>query len=133
MLCPNCNEPLLVLEYEHVEVDYCDDCRGVWLDPEELALLFEGEGAWQAALRPASGESLVKERSKHCPICRTVMHKREAGGTMPVITDLCPKGHGLWLDAGELHALIAPGEAGGVLGRLVAWLGAAFAAPAPPQ
>lgn len=133
MICPNCNEPLLVLEYEHIEVDYCDDCRGVWLDPEELSLLFSGDAGWEAALRPASGEALVKERDKHCPICRSAMQKRSAGSAMPVITDLCPRGHGVWLDAGELHALVSADEADAVLSRLAVWLGAAFAAPGPDK
>ena len=133
MLCPHCNEPLLVLEYEHIEVDYCDDCRGVWLDPEELQLRLGGEGVWEAALRPAPGEALVKERNKHCPICRSAMQKRHAGGSMPVTTDLCPRGHGLWLDDGELHALIAQAAESPAIARLARWLGAAFAAPAPSK
>ena len=126
MLCPNCKEPLLVLEYEQIEVDYCDDCHGIGLDPEELVLLFGGETSWEAALRPAQGESLAKERSKPCPRCRRAMLKRHAGGSMPVTTDLCPVGHGLWLDAGELHALTAQGGAHPELARLTQWLGAAF-------
>lgn len=129
MLCPNCNEPLLVLEYAQVEVDYCDDCRGVWLDPEELALLFGGEDIWAAALRPAPGEAVTRERGKRCPLCRAAMLKRQAGVAVPVVTDLCPRGHGLWLDAGELRALAAGGGGDPAIARLAQWLGEAFAAP----
>jgi Zn-finger nucleic acid-binding protein len=127
MLCPNCKEPLLVLEFDGIEVDYCDDCRGVWLDPEELELLF-GDSAWKEALRPAPGENLRKEREKRCPRCRKPMHKRAAGAQAPVTTDLCPRGHGVWLDAGELHALIAQAAKAPSVQRLAAWLGSAFAA-----
>ena len=133
MRCPNHKEPLLVLEYEGIEVDYCDDCHGVWLDPEEMALLFGAEHGWEQALRPTAGEHLIKERSKRCPRCGVSMHKRVAGATTPVTCDLCPRGHGLWLDAGELHALIAQHTTDPVFQRMAAWLGAAFAAVPSPK
>ena len=36
MKCPNCNETLLMTERNHIEIDYCPSCRGVWLDKGEL-------------------------------------------------------------------------------------------------
>ena len=36
MKCPNCNETLLMMERNHIEIDYCPSCRGVWLDKGEL-------------------------------------------------------------------------------------------------
>lgn len=36
MNCPKCFEPLRVAERQGVEIDYCPDCRGVWLDHGEL-------------------------------------------------------------------------------------------------
>lgn len=37
MKCPACNEPKLVVADRHgVSVDYCPECRGVWLDRGEL-------------------------------------------------------------------------------------------------
>lgn len=36
MKCPNCNETLLIAERHQVEIDYCPNCRGVWLDRGEL-------------------------------------------------------------------------------------------------
>ncbi len=41
MNCPVCKEPLIVLELEQIEVDYCTRCAGVWLDAGELELLLE--------------------------------------------------------------------------------------------
>jgi len=122
MWCPNCKEPLLVLEFEGIELDYCDSCRGVWLDPDEVAMVF-GNGGWQKALHVAPGEVLKREGGKACPRCRTTMHKRLAGEKHPVTTDLCPRGHGLWLDGGELGALIEQSHSDPVFQRLSAWLG----------
>ncbi|NIV72594.1 MAG: hypothetical protein GWN16_11560, partial [Calditrichae bacterium] len=36
MLCPVCKKPMMILEYNEVELDYCPICGGVWLDQGEL-------------------------------------------------------------------------------------------------
>lgn len=36
MDCPVCNVTLLVSEKHGVEIDYCPECRGIWLDRGEL-------------------------------------------------------------------------------------------------
>ncbi|MBL8059605.1 MAG: zf-TFIIB domain-containing protein [Chthonomonas sp.] len=36
MNCPNCNTPLHIAERLGVEIDFCQTCRGVWLDRGEL-------------------------------------------------------------------------------------------------
>lgn len=42
MKCPHCKEPNLVMsERKGVEIDYCPDCRGVWLDRGELDKILE--------------------------------------------------------------------------------------------
>lgn len=41
MKCPNCNETLVMTERSNVEIDYCPQCRGVWLDKGELDKIIE--------------------------------------------------------------------------------------------
>ncbi len=42
MKCPNCKETSLVMsEKKGVEIDYCPDCRGIWLDRGELDKILE--------------------------------------------------------------------------------------------
>ena len=36
MKCPVCNVDLLMTDRQGVEIDYCPQCRGVWLDRGEL-------------------------------------------------------------------------------------------------
>jgi uncharacterized protein len=36
MKCPNCNVNLLMTDRNGIEIDYCPECRGVWLDRGEL-------------------------------------------------------------------------------------------------
>lgn len=55
MNCPACNIHLVMSERQGVEIDYCPQCRGVWLDRGELDKIIErsaGMSAPQAQQRP---------------------------------------------------------------------------------
>jgi Zn-finger nucleic acid-binding protein len=53
MNCPKCNVQLSMMERQGVEIDYCPQCRGVWLDRGELDKILERAGpAVQAASAP---------------------------------------------------------------------------------
>lgn len=41
MPCPVCKVPLVMSERQGVEIDYCPQCRGVWLDRGELDKILE--------------------------------------------------------------------------------------------
>ena len=41
MTCPHCAVGLLMSERQGVEIDYCPECRGVWLDRGELDKIVE--------------------------------------------------------------------------------------------
>lgn len=41
MKCPNCNVALIMADRSGIEIDYCPDCRGVWLDRGELDKIIE--------------------------------------------------------------------------------------------
>jgi uncharacterized protein len=41
MNCPVCKIPLNLSERQGVEIDYCPQCRGVWLDRGELDKIIE--------------------------------------------------------------------------------------------
>ena len=41
MKCPNCNVDLVMSERSGIEIDYCPQCRGVWLDRGELDKIIE--------------------------------------------------------------------------------------------
>jgi Zn-finger nucleic acid-binding protein len=41
MECPNCKVTLLMTVRDGVEIDYCPQCRGIWLDKGELDKLLE--------------------------------------------------------------------------------------------
>jgi hypothetical protein len=41
MNCPNCNLTLLISDRQGIEIDYCPQCRGIWLDRGELDKIIE--------------------------------------------------------------------------------------------
>lgn len=41
MKCPNCQTTLMITEKQNIEIDYCPDCRGIWLDRGELDKIIE--------------------------------------------------------------------------------------------
>ena len=50
MKCPTCTETSLVMtDRQGVEIDYCPNCRGVWLNRGELDKLIERSSTLQAS------------------------------------------------------------------------------------
>lgn len=106
-MCPECSEPLIVIELEGVEVDHCLKCRGTWLDTGELELLTEIAGAPPGPLHKSLLAGAAEERgTRRCPRCRRKMRRATIGARPPVELDRCPAGHGVWLDAGELATIV---------------------------
>ena len=53
MMCPNGHAPLQIAERNGVEIDYCPECRGVWLDRGELDKIIDRAEASSGPARPA--------------------------------------------------------------------------------
>ena len=106
MICPVCKEPMVVLELEQIETDYCTGCEGIWLDAGELELLLESESGRIKLLDSLKEDPEHPEKEYKCPICSKKMVKVLAGANKEVLIDKCIKDHGLWFDKGELKAVI---------------------------
>jgi Zn-finger nucleic acid-binding protein len=48
LLCPTCRVNLTMSERQGIEIDYCPQCRGVWLDRGELDKIIERSEAASA-------------------------------------------------------------------------------------
>ncbi len=94
---------MIVLEFEGVETDYCAQCGGVWLDKGEMGLILK-QSLDVDALPAGEG----KKGNRRCPHCARRMRVVKMPG-MEVEVDLCPREHGIWLDKGELKAIIQQG------------------------
>jgi Zn-finger nucleic acid-binding protein len=111
MLCPVDKIPAIVVEYKQIELDYCTRCRGVWFDAGELELLLAsaGPGGHEAFLESVlnSAAADVKEKKRRCPICKLKMKKVYIDRQGKVLVDICPDGHGIWFDGGEVERLLS--------------------------
>jgi len=95
MKCPNCaNVELVMSDRQGVEIDYCPQCRGVWLDRGELDKLIE------RSLSPSRGAR--HDAPMRQPDFEDSDFRQRSGGAAP--------GGGL---GGKLGGL-----AGGLTGRL---------------
>lgn len=54
MNCPIDNTPLSITERQGVEIDYCPQCRGVWLDRGELDKIIDKADTAYASHQSAS-------------------------------------------------------------------------------
>jgi len=113
MLCPVCNdEEMLILEYQNVEIDYCNECSGIWLDEGELELLI-GESKTDSPVMKALIETpeSPEKTDRPCPVCSKRMHlvkiSLSENENRVVEIDKCPRNHGLWFDNGELQDIIS--------------------------
>jgi len=139
MNCPACKTTMFAMEYDGLELDHCPGCEGTWFDAGELALLFaDADDSPHPELVPDVLRGLppapTRERARRCPQCRQAMRKVAVGpqvnsdAASGVVLDVCPRGDGLFCDAGEV-AHLARGLAAdpdNLPARVVAFLGGAL-------
>lgn len=78
MLCPHCKVPLTIADRQGIEIDFCPNCRGVWLDRGELDKILERA----AGMMPAQGAQTGYPPS--------------APGYAPPAPGYAPQPHGGW-------------------------------------
>jgi Zn-finger nucleic acid-binding protein len=113
--CPKCHVGLIILNFKGIEVDYCEGCRGVWLDHGELEQLMTRTGAraGDPILQFQQKRGRIPKGSKRlCPRCDEPLE--EIMPDSELVLDRCPRGHGLWFDADELKQLLSlfPADSG---------------------
>ena len=110
MICPVCSNPLIILELEKIEIDYCTNCHGVWLDEGELEILLQDSDEKNKLLSSFEVDNYCKEKTIKCPICLKKMDKILCGTENKITLDKCPNQHGLWFNKGELEAVVEIGS-----------------------
>lgn len=106
MICPVCENPMVVLELDQIEIDHCLHCGGIWLDAGELEILLDTDEDRARLREILIEEDSVKEKKYPCPICNKKMQKVYVGEERKILIDKCKRNHGLWLDKGELEEVI---------------------------
>lgn len=75
MKCPVCKDVTLLMSEKHgVEIDYCPECRGIWLDRGELDKIIERAAQYEEVSYGSDGSrEKTKQDAKHD-------HKRKKKG-----------------------------------------------------
>lgn len=115
--CPACKNLLRQISVGATAMLECGRCDGVWVDAAAFERLCADRESQAAVLHqmserkgaPAAGP--VKYRP--CPRCGKMMNRVNFGKLSGAVVDVC-KGHGTFLDPGELHQIVAFIQGGGL-------------------
>ncbi len=105
--CPVCMQIMTLDCMGNVEIDVCE-LHGIWLDLAELLRVTEHEREsaqelnWEDLFRKRASPEVDHSRALTCPVSGTTMKVERFHG---VHMDWSP-GHGVWLDNGELDAVM---------------------------
>ena len=98
MNCPHCNIELSGRKFRGLEVDHCPQCRGLWLDFDEMDLL--EDSANRGDILKGMRDYARRAGDLPCPHCGAMMDIfNYRAHDLPI--EHCPENHGYWLDKGE--------------------------------
>ena len=115
--CPACR-----IEMERVAVGAtplleCRRCDGVWIDAGDFERICAESEAQAAVLHHVVPRTAVRVNApvkyRPCLRCGTIMNRLNFGQVSGTVVDAC-RGHGTFLDAGELHAIVTFIRGGGL-------------------
>ena len=95
--CPECAQRFVIVQVGNIAVDYCTRCKGCFFDPGELMAITH-QPRDIPALNPTHRHSRLR-----CPVCGEVMWETTFQRNQNLLVDRCPKGHGIYLQHGELE------------------------------
>ena len=84
MQCPIDGTQLVMADRNGVEIDYCPQCRGVWLDRGELDKIIERSGAYTA--QPVAYEEVYEDEPSSTETPRK--KKKRKGGALDFLEDI---------------------------------------------
>lgn len=113
--CPVCHPEVKMDLYllNGVEFEACPNCRGVYLDKDELRKLKDrSENETWLKLNWIDDEidemetALASESNRFCPKCPGSKMVVGYYGKSDIMIDWCPKCGGIWLDGGEFRQIV---------------------------
>jgi Zn-finger nucleic acid-binding protein len=107
--CPGCRGDLERITLGDIALLECRRCDGVWIGSNEFERICADREARASVLaRPRSATSDPPQqpsvRYRACVVCGKMMNRVNFGRVSGTVIDVC-RGHGAFLDSGELHAI----------------------------
>jgi Zn-finger nucleic acid-binding protein len=115
--CPACPSALHRVDMGSTPILECESCDGVWVDADVFERLCADRDGQAAVLhrlpRPSSVGVKGPVRYRPCLRCGKMMNRVNFGRISGAVVDVC-RGHGTFLDAGELHQIVSFIQQGGL-------------------
>lgn len=110
--CPKCKTASFVVmkTSDHVPLDFCEECCGLWFDPDELA---EFLGLSRDLMEFDKVQSQAQPTGLDCPKCPTKLVEIPFSAGADLLIDYCPGCKGTFFDfreAGQAQLLAADQE-----------------------
>lgn len=117
LTCPACRTGLQQVAVGSTPLFECTTCDGVWVDAdvfERLCAQKESQAAVLEKLTPREARpSSAAVTYRPCVRCGKMMNRVNFAKVSGAVIDVC-RGHGTFLDAGELHQIVAFITSGGI-------------------
>jgi uncharacterized protein len=78
MKCPVCDVDLTMADRQGIEIDYCPQCRGIWLDRGELDKVIDRSASFQSTETRNEG-GFGERRYQHIPSGYSGHHHEHQG------------------------------------------------------
>jgi Zn-finger nucleic acid-binding protein len=117
--CPACKQALQHVSVGQLTMLECGRCDGIWLDAAVFERLCADKESQAAVLhrtgreRTSSADAKGRVKYRPCPRCGKMMNRVNFGKLSGTVVDVC-RGHGTFMDAGELHQIVAFIQDGGL-------------------
>lgn len=113
--CPGCRSELQRIAVGSTVLLECGACDGVWVDADTFERLSADKEAQAAVLDRWASKPRGMERVRYrpCVRCGKMMNRVNFGQLSGTVIDVC-RGHGAYLDAGELHQIVTFIHKGGL-------------------
>jgi Zn-finger nucleic acid-binding protein len=114
--CPGCRNPMQEVEIGGTGLLECQKCGGMWIDAQTFEHICADREAQAAVLHQWPAAPPVRATAvqyRPCLACGKMMNRLNFGRLSGTVVDVC-KGHGTFLDRGELHQIVSFIQGGGL-------------------
>jgi len=106
--CPRCAVNLVGRRIGEISVMGCDSCSGMFIPHDTFEIMQRRADTIVYRSERFEHDSMKFEKSFtyiKCPICQTMMNRKNFAGISGVIVDICGR-HGIWFDGGEMEKIM---------------------------
>jgi Zn-finger nucleic acid-binding protein len=115
--CPACRGSMRWITVGDLDLLECEGCDGTWVEADAFERLCANRQSQAAVLHGTlpqpNAVTLQPTRYRPCLRCGTMMNRMNFGRRSGAVVDVC-RGHGTFLDRGELHQVVRFIHAGGL-------------------